>query len=77
MMKLNSPANDNRDPAMLLNFKRFLSDESGSTVIEYAMIALLVSVFIITAVTGVGDRLNELFNKVDTNLSSAVAKVGV
>jgi pilus assembly protein Flp/PilA len=66
-----------QDPAMLLTLKRFMNDERGSTAIEYALIGVLISVFIIGAVTGAGDRVHDLFSKVDTTLSTAIAKVGV
>jgi pilus assembly protein Flp/PilA len=44
--------------------KRFAQDQSGATAIEYGLIAGLVSVVIITAVTLVGDNLTETFDAV-------------
>jgi pilus assembly protein Flp/PilA len=44
--------------------KRFVQDQSGATAIEYGLIAGLVSVVIITAVTLVGDNLTLTFNSV-------------
>ncbi len=49
-------------------FAKFLSDESGATAIEYGLIAALISVAIITAVTLVGTNLNSTFNSVATAL---------
>jgi pilus assembly protein Flp/PilA len=43
---------------------RFLSDESGATSIEYALIASLISVFIIGAVTLLSGRMQTMFNYV-------------
>ena len=43
---------------------KFLRDESGSTAIEYGLIAALISVVIITAVTTVGQNLNTTFTSV-------------
>jgi pilus assembly protein Flp/PilA len=62
---------------MLSTIKRFIDDEQGATSIEYALIAILISVFIISAVSGVGDRVSDLFNTVDTTMSTAVGKVKI
>ena len=43
---------------------RFAKDESGATAIEYGLIAALIAVVIITAVTTVGTNLKTTFNKV-------------
>ena len=43
---------------------RFLRDESGATAIEYGLIAALISVVIITALTAVGSNLNTKFTSV-------------
>jgi pilus assembly protein Flp/PilA len=42
----------------------FLHDESGATAIEYGLIAALIAVVIITAVTTVGTRLSTTFTSV-------------
>jgi len=44
--------------------KRFLRDESGATAIEYGLIAALIAVVIITAVTTVGTKLSGTFTTV-------------
>ncbi len=43
---------------------RFLKDESGATAIEYGLIAALIAVVIITAVTTVGTNLSAKFNSI-------------
>jgi pilus assembly protein Flp/PilA len=48
---------------------RFAHDDSGATAIEYGLIAGLVSVVIITAVTLVGTRLQATFTAVSTALT--------
>ena len=48
----------------------FLENEAGATAIEYGLIAALISVVIITAVTTVGTSLSSTFNSVGTALSS-------
>ena len=42
----------------------FLRDEDGATAIEYGLIAALISVVIITAVTLVGTNLTATFNAI-------------
>ena len=41
--------------------KRFLRDESGATVIEYALIAVLISIVVIASVTLIGTSIKTLF----------------
>ncbi len=43
---------------------RFAKDESGATAIEYGLIAALIAVVIITAVTSVGTGLTAQFTKI-------------
>jgi pilus assembly protein Flp/PilA len=43
---------------------RFIKDESGATAIEYGLIAALIAVVIIGAVTTVGTKLSAEFNSV-------------
>ena len=51
-------------------FRRFLSDTSGATAIEYGLIAGLISVVIIVIVGTVGLRLNAKFTRISTGLAS-------
>ena len=46
----------------------FVHDESGATAIEYGLIAALIAVAIITAVTTVGGKLTSTFNLVAASL---------
>ena len=55
------------------SFKSFLIAEDGATAIEYGLIAALVSVAAITALTQMGGSLESLFGLVDTTLETAVA----
>ena len=43
---------------------RFIADESGATAIEYGLIAALIAVVVITAVTTIGTNLKGTFNNV-------------
>ncbi len=47
---------------------KLFRDESGATAIEYGLIAALVAVVIVTALTTVGTNLKSTFNTVATNL---------
>ncbi|MBC7767882.1 MAG: Flp family type IVb pilin [Phycisphaerales bacterium] len=51
--------------------KQFLNNEDGATAIEYGLIAALIGVAIITAVTAVGTDLTELFGRVSTKLDAS------
>ena len=52
-------------------FCRFIEDRSGATAIEYGLIAALIAVVIIAAVTTVDTELNNTFGTVGTELDSA------
>ncbi len=49
---------------------RILADESGATAIEYGLIAALISVAAIAAMTNVGNNLRTIFNDVASNLNT-------
>jgi pilus assembly protein Flp/PilA len=49
---------------------RFVRDESGATAIEYGLIAALISVVIILALTAVGTNLSAKFTSVSNALAS-------
>lgn len=53
---------------MINTVKNFLKEESGATAIEYGLIASLISVVIIAAVTLVGGGLQTTFNSVAASL---------
>ena len=54
--------------AMMISF---VKDEDGATAIEYGLIAALVSVACIAALSTLGDSLNDIFNMVSSELTSA------
>jgi pilus assembly protein Flp/PilA len=47
---------------------RFLRDESGATAIEYCLIAVGLSIVIVTAVNGIGSTLNTKFGSINSSL---------
>ena len=53
---------------MLAHFGRLLRDESGATAIEYGLIAALIAVVIIVAITAVGTSLSSTFTNIANNL---------
>jgi pilus assembly protein Flp/PilA len=50
------------------NMLRLMKSEKGATAIEYGLIAALIAVIIITALTTLGTQLSALFNSVATSL---------
>ena len=46
----------------------FLADENGATAIEYGLIAALIAVVVITALTNIGTSLDAKFGEVATAL---------
>ena len=53
-------------------FVRLVRDESGVTAIEYGLIAGLISIVIIAAVTLIGTDLNLVFGAIAAALAAAV-----
>ena len=58
---------------MINVIRKLIKDESGATAIEYGLIAALVSVAAIGALTAMGESLNTMFMSVSNALTSAVA----
>ena len=48
---------------------RFLKDESGATAIEYGLIAALIAVVLVGALTAVGQSLNTNFETISDAVS--------
>jgi pilus assembly protein Flp/PilA len=46
--------------------RTFVRDDSGATAIEYALIASLIAMVIITGVTGIGVKLSSYFSEVSS-----------
>lgn len=61
---------------MVSKLKALLADESGATAIEYGLIAALVSVAAIAALTAMGTSLETMFNRVANELSGAANTSG-
>ena len=54
---------------MMAHIVQFWRNESGATAIEYGLIAGLISVVILTALTTVGGRLNGKFQNIAAKLN--------
>jgi pilus assembly protein Flp/PilA len=61
-------ARDEGQIIMMTIAKKFLKDESGATAIEYGLIAALVAVAIVGALSALGTGLNGMFGKVNSDL---------
>lgn len=48
---------------------RFLRDERGTTALEYAVIAGLISIAIFAAIAPIGDVLGEIFGKAEAGFA--------
>jgi pilus assembly protein Flp/PilA len=53
--------------------RNFLNDESGATAIEYGLIAGLVAVAIIAALTALGSSLNNLFSDISDTVNASAS----
>lgn len=51
--------------------KNLLKNNSGATAIEYALIAALVAVVIITALTFVGGETTDMYSNISSTLGGA------
>ncbi|GAA0764640.1 pilus assembly protein Flp/PilA [Erythromicrobium ramosum] len=51
-------------------FKNLVRDEQGATAIEYGLIAALIAVAAITAMSSLGSTLDATFSNVDTEMQA-------
>jgi pilus assembly protein Flp/PilA len=60
----------------MTNFKQilnnFLNDESGQDLIEYALVASLIALVAVTAMTSVGTAITNAFTSIGTSITNAV-----
>ncbi|MCK0153406.1 Flp family type IVb pilin [Alcanivorax sp. S6407] len=49
---------------------RFLKEEDGATMVEYAILVALISVVAIVIIASVGTKVNSAFTEVDTQLGN-------
>lgn len=53
---------------------KFLRDESGATMVEYAVLVALISIAAITTIVLVGTEVNNAFDRVKKELTAANGK---
>lgn len=53
--------------------RRFLTDESGVTAIEYGLLAALIAVAALAGITLLGDRVYQMYTYVSAEVSAALA----
>lgn len=53
--------------------QKFLNDESGATMVEYAILVALISIAAIVIIAAVGQQVNTAFNDVQTCLANPTA----
>jgi pilus assembly protein Flp/PilA len=58
-----------REVTLKRHISKFCSDESGTTVVEYGLIAAGISLAIIAAVTLLGGSLSNNFTSIDISLN--------
>ncbi|MDB5511571.1 MAG: Components of type pilus, pilin subunit [Enterovirga sp.] len=51
--------------------RRFLRDERGATAIEYALIAVIISIVVVGGATTIGTSLKTSFQSVSSGFSSS------
>jgi pilus assembly protein Flp/PilA len=51
---------------------RFLDNDSGQDLIEYALVAALLSLCAVASMKGLGAKIANAFNTISTNLSSNI-----
>lgn len=57
---------------VIVGVKRFMRDEEGVTMVEYGLLAALISIVVLGMVTQIGTHLNTAFQTICTALSEAV-----
>ncbi len=51
--------------------KNFFKEEEGATMVEYGILAALISVVAIVAIGGIGTRVGEAFTEIQGKLNDA------
>jgi pilus assembly protein Flp/PilA len=52
----------------MTNFRKLIKNDKGATAIEYGLIAALIAVAAITAMSGIGTQLGNTFNNVSNQM---------
>ena len=46
-----------------------ITDESGASMVEYAMLAILIAIFALFAVQATGDSVSSLYSEIDSGFN--------
>ncbi len=52
--------------------KQFMQDESGQNLIEYALVAGLIGLAAVVAMTSLGTKISTAFNTIGSQLTNAI-----
>lgn len=55
------------------SLRNFLIDTQGVTAIEYALLASLIAMVVLTGIVSVGDAVNDLWQGVATSVINAIS----
>jgi pilus assembly protein Flp/PilA len=57
---------------LMMGVQRFVREEEGVTMVEYGLIAALIAIVCIVAITNVGKNLNLVFKEICNKLAGAI-----
>ena len=57
-------------------FKRFVREDQGQDLIEYALLAGFISLVAVVAITNVGTGVNNVYNNIDSQVQKIPAGTG-
>jgi pilus assembly protein Flp/PilA len=57
---------------LMIAIQRFVREEEGVTMVEYGLIAALIAIVCIVAITNVGTNLNLVFTEICNKLAGAI-----
>jgi len=69
---LGTPSLINKGKNMKALVQKFFNDESGATMVEYAILVALISVAAIVIIAALGQKIEEVFTNVNTKLGAAL-----
>ncbi len=59
----------------MMKFRKMLKDTKGATAIEYGLIAALIAVAAITAMSGLGNQLSLTFGGVSSKMGEGMTQI--
>ena len=68
---LNFFKENNMNTNIFAGIQRFIRDEEGAAAVEYGLLAALIAVVVVVAVSSVGNRVCETFSTIATRLGGS------